>query len=168
MSRGGDESYQRVCWREDATSLQKRMPKLATLLTLERVYWVNNRRILMLVHFDVRCQRMGSCHTGDGRQTSGGGSPLGVRWWLKVVILYIESSSVVLPWKMASNCEVVHPELLNNCTLKIGMLLTLEKVNITVGYPGGSVEDEGRDPNYFSLLVSGRDKGLGVGECWMT
>eukprot|EP01018_Ginkgo_biloba_P015949 Gb_02209 [translate_table: standard] len=34
-----------------------------------------------------------------------------------VVILYIESCRIVLPWKMASNCEVVHPELPNNCTL---------------------------------------------------
>eukprot|EP01018_Ginkgo_biloba_P000952 Gb_23299 [translate_table: standard] len=48
----------------------------------------------------------------------------------------------------------------------IGMLLTSAKANIDAGYLGILTEDEGRDPDYFSLLVSGRDKGLGVGECW--
>eukprot|EP01018_Ginkgo_biloba_P007024 Gb_02743 [translate_table: standard] len=40
--------------------------------------------------------------------------------------------------------------------------------NTAIGYPSGSTEDEGRDPDYFSLLVSGRDKGLGMGKCWTT
>eukprot|EP01018_Ginkgo_biloba_P016178 Gb_10218 [translate_table: standard] len=37
----------------------------------------------------------------------------------------------------------------------IGMLLTLAKANTTTGYPGVSTEDEGRDPDYFSLAYLG-------------
>eukprot|EP01018_Ginkgo_biloba_P019049 Gb_20279 [translate_table: standard] len=55
-------------------------------------------------YFVLNCQ---STLTNNNHQTS------------MVVILYIDSCSVVLPWKMARNCEVVHPELLNNCTLQI-------------------------------------------------
>eukprot|EP01018_Ginkgo_biloba_P001395 Gb_28708 [translate_table: standard] len=36
MLRGGDQSYRRVYWREDATSLRKRWPRSTTLLTSER------------------------------------------------------------------------------------------------------------------------------------
>eukprot|EP01018_Ginkgo_biloba_P000443 Gb_36921 [translate_table: standard] len=50
----------------------------------------------------------------------------------------------------------------------IGMLLTSTKADTEAGNLGIPTEDEGRDPYYFSLLVSERDKGLGVGECWTT
>eukprot|EP01018_Ginkgo_biloba_P012210 Gb_34872 [translate_table: standard] len=37
----------------------------------------------------------------------------------------------------------------------IGMLLTSAKVNTEAGYPGVSIEDEGRDPNFISLACLG-------------
>eukprot|EP01018_Ginkgo_biloba_P013617 Gb_08398 [translate_table: standard] len=56
-----------------------------------------------------------------------------------------------------------NPDRLVDGVNTIGMLLTSTKVNTTTSYLSGLAEDEGRDPDYFSLLVSGRDKGMDGG-----